>query len=67
MHRLHSRRFTPISAYWQCCFVPGALCRYWDCDGDTTNGCEAGPAVDPLHGTLTCVDQKLAVATCDPG
>jgi hypothetical protein len=44
-----------------------AFCRYLDCDGNVTNGCEAGPAVGPLHGAVGCVDQKLAVLACDTG
>jgi hypothetical protein len=44
-----------------------AVCRYRDCDGDFSNGCEAGPAVEPLHGSVDCVDHHLAVVTCDAG
>jgi hypothetical protein len=53
---------TPISQLPLC-----HPCRYFNCDGNTTNGCEAGPAVAPLHGTVGCVDQKLAVTECDAG
>jgi hypothetical protein len=64
----HTSRFavlgSPVAALQY-----GDLHRYWDCDGDPSNGCETGPSVDPLnaHGTLGCVNQQLAILSCDSG
>jgi hypothetical protein len=66
--QLHPQSHQPTgNADATCCSSPDDMCRYFDCDGDFSNGCEAGPSVEPLHGTLGCVNNKLAVLACDSG